>query len=114
MADKTIPVQSVSNALMCAVIRLKSHRPDGSRHGRCAAYTQVPFWEPTCRDAERARRFGTTMRRALPQTFSPMERGELYALLSRVRLEHGLQEVRRTWGTGMRDLQREFSSGVMR
>lgn len=113
-ADKTIPLQAVSNALMCAVIRLKSRRPDGSRHGRFAAYTQVPFWEPTCRDAERARRLGTTLRRARPQTFSPIERGELYALLSRVRLEHGLPEVRRTWGAGMRELQREFSNGVMR
>ena len=38
----------------------------------------------------------------------------MYALLSRVRLEHGLAEVRRTWGAGMRELQREFSNGVMR
>lgn len=113
--DKTIPLRDIESALMCAVIRLKSRRPDGTRHGRTAAFTQVPFWEPTCRDMVRSRRLGMKPRRAITQHFSPMHTGDMDAVLERTRLHHGLQEVRRTWGAGYRELLREFSaSGVMR
>jgi hypothetical protein len=107
---KTIPLKDVEAALMCAMVRLKTSRPDGSRHGRTAAFTQAPFWEPTCRDRQRQRRLGTTVRPALRQHFSPMHAGDMDRLLERTRLEHGLQEVRRTWGTGYRALSSEFNS----
>lgn len=114
-ADKTIPLKDVSAALMCAVVRLKSRRADGERHGRTAAYTQAPFWLPTCRDSMRARRLGMAHSKVLRQHFSPMHTGDMDRVLGRVRLERGLPEVRRTWGAGMRALQKEFSgSAVMR
>lgn len=108
---KTIPLKDVQAALMCAVIRLKTTAPDGKRHGRTAAFTQAPFWEPTCRD----RRRGRPSRRAIRQTFSPMHAGDMDLVLERTRREHGLVEVRRTWGAGYLALKPEFnSSTVMR
>lgn len=112
-AAKVIPLRDVSSALMCAVIRLKSRRANGERHGRTAAYTQAPFWLPTCCDMARCRRLGTEPSRVLRQHFSAMHAGDMERVLERTRYERGLQEVRRTWGAGMRTLQREFA-GVMR
>jgi hypothetical protein len=109
-ATKTIPLQAVSDALMCAVIRLKSLRADGQRHGRVAAFTQVPFWQSTCRDRVRHR----PPVRVMKQTFSPMHTGDMDRVLERTRLHHGLKEVRRTWGAGYRALVNEFNSTVMR
>lgn len=113
--DKTIPLKDVQVALMCAAVRMKTRRPNGTRHGRTAAYTQVPFWMPTCRDMVRCRRLGTSPSKVIEQHFSPMHTGDMDKVLERTRLHHGLQEVRRTWGEGYRVLTQEFSgSGVMR
>ncbi len=113
--DKTIPGKDVASALMCAKVRLLTTASDGGRHGRTAAFTQAPFWEPTCRDRARDRRLGIEPRRALPQHFSPMHTGDMDRVLERVRRERGLGEVRRTWGVGYRALHAEFSgSSVMR
>jgi len=109
--EKAIPLKDVSAALMCAVIRLKTRTANGERHGRTAALTQAPFWEPTCRD----RRRGSQPRRAMRQHFTPMHTGDMDLVLQRTRLHHGLAEVRRTWGAGLRALQAEFNaSTVMR
>jgi hypothetical protein len=108
---KVIPLKDVSVALMCAVVRLKTRSDDGGRHGRTAAFTQAPFWEPTCRDRVR----GSTPRPAVRQHFSVMHSGDMGCLLQRSRLHHGLLEVRQTWGAGYRALQGEFNaSTVMR
>lgn len=111
-----IPLKDVQAALMCAVIRLKTRRPNAERHGRTAAFTQAPFWMPTCKDALRARRLGGShAHKVLRQHFSPMHTGDMDKVLERTRREHGLQEVRRTWGAGYRALQAEFGgSTIMR
>jgi hypothetical protein len=112
---KSVPLGAVRAALMCAIVRLKSRTVEGGRHGRAAAFTQVPFWEPSCRERERDRRLGAAPRRALPLHFSAMDRGDMERVVERTRLERGLQEVRRTWGIGLRALQRELAgSRVMR
>ncbi|MBK1614970.1 hypothetical protein CKO44_15990 [Rubrivivax gelatinosus] len=110
-ADKTIPLKAVSDALMCAVIRLKTkgHEASGKRHGRFAAFTQVPHpFVYRCPDACR----GHGLVKQIPWHFSAMEAGDMPAVLRRVR-GHGLPEVRKTFGAGLRELQREFE-GTMR
>lgn len=113
--ERAIPLKAVEDALMCAMVRLKSRTADGRRHGRCAAFTQVPTLEPACRDARWYGRNGGQPRPGLRSHFSPMHAGDLRHLVERVRLERGLQEVRRTWGKGLRAMQAELATGeVMR
>ena len=114
MTAKTIPLASVQAALMCAKVRLLTRAEDGRRHGRAAAITQAPFWELTCKD--RLRSGGrSSQRRAISCTFTVMHTGDMDEVLARVRLNGGLQEVRRTWGAGYRALQGEFGGcSIMR
>lgn len=110
-AERTIPVKAVSDALMCAVIRLKTKGQEvgGKRHGRFAAFSQVPHpFVYRCQDARR----GRSVSKQQPWHMSPMDPGDMEAVLRRVR-SHGLHEVRKTFGAGMRELQREFE-GTMR
>ncbi|MBK1612082.1 hypothetical protein CKO44_01170 [Rubrivivax gelatinosus] len=110
-APKAIPVKAVSDALMCAVTRLKTkgREATGQRHGRCAAFTQVPHaFVFRCQDARRHRSPWPQQ----PYHFAPMDAGDLEAVAQRVRLEHGLAEVRRIWGKGLRAMQSD--GGVMR
>ena len=100
---RTIPLQSVRDALMFAQIRRKALQREIARF---AAYTDIqPLSGATCRSS--------AYRRNAPQrTFTPMHlcgmwRGDLDRLVERVRLEHGLPEVRRTWGKGLRAMQAE-------
>lgn len=110
-ADKTIPLKAVSDALMCAVIRLKTkgHETAGKRLGRFAAFSQVPHpFVYRCPDARR----GRSVPKQQPWNMAPMDAGDMGEVLRRVR-SHGLPEVRKTFGAGMRQLQAEFE-GTMR
>jgi hypothetical protein len=109
---KTIPLKDVRNALMCAKVRLVAarHGPPTSHLGRFAAYTQVPHLHDACRQAKR----GLKPIRMMELHFSALHRGDLLRVLERTRLEHGLPEVRRTWGAGLRALKAEFATGVLR
>jgi hypothetical protein len=108
--QKTIPLQSVRDALMCAKVRkLAARSPDAKPLGRCAAFTQYPLLNIACREAKRGHR-------PYPHQahhFGPMSPGDLERLLERARWS-GLPEVRRTWGAGVRALKAEFADGVMR
>ncbi|MGC4076886.1 MAG: hypothetical protein QM702_07595 [Rubrivivax sp.] len=111
-ADRTIPVKAVSDALMFAIVRLKTKGREigGRRHARTAAFTQVPHpFTHRCRDACR----GRAPTKLIPAHWSPMDAGDMPAVLERVR-SHGLPEVRKTFGAGMRELQREFEGRTMR
>lgn len=100
----TIPLQAVRNAVMLATVR--SERPEAFV-ARFAAYSSYPSpFSPRCADPRPLR--------LLPMHFGPMESGDMERLLRRHRTEAGLAGVRRTWGAGMRELQTEFSQGVMR
>ncbi|WP_422099116.1 hypothetical protein [Variovorax sp.] len=98
-----IPLQAVRDALMFAVIRKKAMT---EKIARFAAYTDIQLLTGvTCSSPAH--------RRASPQRclgrvhLSGLSRGDLGALVERQKLEHGLAEVRRTWGTGLRALQAE-------
>jgi hypothetical protein len=108
---KAVPLEAVRTALMCAQVR-RIVRTDsqGKRLVRCAAYTQNPLLNISCLDASRGMRPHPVLR----SNFSPMHSGDMWQVLERTRYEHGLAEVRRTWGAGPRAMRAEFSNGVMR
>lgn len=112
-AAKAIPLEAVRNALMCAVLKqkVKGHEAGGSPHCRTAAYTYyAPLSSVTCRTACP----GQQRRQFSGMNFGVMERGDFDRLLERVRLLHGLSEVRSTWNLGLRALRAEIGHGVMR
>lgn len=115
-AHKCIPLTSVRDALLFArVRRAVPVAQDGRPLARCAAYTQNPCLTPmACREARRWPAGVRPRRVEIVGHFGPMHAGDLVELLQRVRREHGLAEVRRTWGAGMRALQANFAQGVMR
>jgi hypothetical protein len=112
MSTKTIPLKDVRNALMCARVK-QIARVDatGKPLGRVAAYTYfAPLTTVTCRSNWR-----DGPRRTFPDShFGPLFNGDIDLVLARTRCLHGLAEVRRTWGAGMRALKIEFADGVMR
>jgi len=102
-AARAIPLQAVRDALMLAVVRKKAAH---SQVARFAAYTNVqPLTGVTCSSPAYRRR--GPQRDLGPMHICGMWRGDLDRLVTRVRLEHGLPEVRRTWGTGLRAMQIE-------
>jgi len=111
MSHTTIPFSAVRMALKCAVIKKKPVAGIDGDLCRAAAYSRYePFTAVTCRTARPGQR-----RRNVPSAhFGAMNRGDLDRVLERVRLLHGLAEVRRTWGLGTRALRAEFGNGVMR
>lgn len=111
MQPKTIPLRALQDALMCTMIRIKTRGWEigGKPHGRTAAYTQNPNLNISCRDAL----WGYKPFPPNPSNFSPMSKGDMEGLLKKVRM-HGLPEVRKTFGAGMKALQAEFADGVMR
>lgn len=99
----TIPLKAVRDALMLAIVKRKSP----INVARFAAYTRYPSpFASSCRRPSPLR--------MPPVHFGPMDAGDLERVLRRHRSEAGLAGVRRTWGAGMRELQVEFSQGVMR
>ncbi len=113
MDHKSIPLKAVRDALMFAVIRKAVARCENSDKpiARFAAYTYyAPLTSVTCRTARRGQQ-----RRAFPGLNTGlMERGDLDRLVRNVHLFHGAREVRKTWGQGLRALQAEIGTGVMR
>lgn len=104
MTTKVIPLQAVRNALMLATVR--QERPKAFV-ARFAAYTRYPGpFLPRCANPRPLR--------LLPLHFGPMEAGDMERLLRRHRTESGLAAVRKTWGAGMRQLQAEFATCVLR
>lgn len=112
MSTKTIPLNAVRTALMCAVIKQKTagREVGGKAHCRTAAFTYYSPFASACREARRG-----SVNRHLPAMHNGvMSQGDLGRVVERVRLERGLQEVRRTWGVGLRALLAELGNGVMR
>lgn len=50
---------------------------------------------------------------AHPPLMTPMHNGRMATVLHRVRV-HGLSEVKRTFGTGLRAMQAELSSSILK
>ncbi|MDF1483715.1 hypothetical protein PY257_00650 [Ramlibacter sp. H39-3-26] len=109
MTHKTIPLDAVRNALMCAVIKQKTagREVGGKPMGRVAAYTYyAPFTSVTCRNVQRGKRY-----KEIPgMNFGVMHCGDIDRLIDRI----NRNEVRRTWGVGIRALRADIAGGVMR
>ncbi|MDF3822576.1 hypothetical protein P3G55_21930 [Leptospira sp. 96542] len=105
---KSIPLKAVQDALMMCQLRAVAQRDaKGRPFARGAAYTQDPSLLPTCRSHASARRLPVL------ESHGPfMRRGDMQRVLDTVRM-HGLPEVRRTFGAGMRQMQAEFARGVL-
>lgn len=108
MTPRAIPLQAVRDALMFASIRRKA---TSHQVVRFAAYTNIqPLTGVHCQSP--SYRKDVPQRPLPPMHFCGMWRGDVDRLVQRVRREHGLAEVRRTWGAGLRALQvecKEFS-----
>ena len=103
----------MNNAIQLEHLRLALASAKLRRHnkgGTCllAAVTAAPLLRADCSSTSRLRMREDAMRhgQAKPMT-TLMERGHLAELILRTRLHHGLTEVRKTWGAGLRDLQAE-------
>ena len=100
----TIPLTDVKLALMAAKLR----RYSNGRTALLAACTPRPWIEIDChrhtpRPSEKARAASS----GLVSDVGPLDRGHIAALIERVRVSHGLPEVRRTFGCGIRALRAE-------
>lgn len=104
-AVKTIPLDAVRLAYVTA----KARRLGIAADSRFAAFTDCPLVGIDCEDALR----GMKPYRVGRCHFLPVTRGDMHKVLERTRTVRGLQEVRRTWGIGMRALQAEFAKAVM-
>lgn len=70
-----------------------------------AVVTRAPVVRTDCSNANRARMREHSQRMGQFNSFvAPMERGHMAELVMRTRLAHGLDEVRKTWRTGLRAL----------
>ncbi|PKO30474.1 MAG: hypothetical protein CVU36_08645 [Betaproteobacteria bacterium HGW-Betaproteobacteria-9] len=78
--------------------------------GTCllAAYTAAPLLRADCSSRSRQRmREDAVHRGEHAPMVTLMERGHVAELILRTRMNHGLAEVRKTWGAGLRSLQAE-------
>mgnify|MGYP000494044662 CR=1 FL=1 len=97
---------SATASIRLSALRVALIARRGTGRAWCA-YSRHPRTGTTCIDI----RCGCEPRRGIgPSTPSPTDQGDLYALLRRVRRQHGPSEVRRTWGAGIRALTAEFGS----
>lgn len=112
MTDKTIPLDAVRTALMCAKVKaaVRGHEINGKPHARVAAYTL--FQPLTGCDCRQRHRHGYRPSQKLH--FGPMYVGDLAPLVERTRLLHGLPEVKRTWGQGFKAMKACAREWVMR
>lgn len=99
----TIPLSSVELALAACKMR----KFNGGRTAQFAAFTPSPAVKPDCstRNRLRMREWGAKIGMR-PQN-GLLDRGHLHELIERTRLSHGLAEVRKTWGAGLRALLAE-------
>lgn len=100
----TISLAGVEIALMAAKLR----RYSNGRTALLAACTPRPLIEIDChRRAPRPSDKALAASSSRVSDVGPMDRGHIAALFERVRVFHGLPEVRRTFGCGIRALRAE-------
>lgn len=102
--QQTIPLAGVKLALMAAKLR----RYSNGRTALLAACTPRPLIEIDChRHAPRSTELARAASSHMVSDVGPLDRGHIAALIERVRVSHGLPEVRRTFGCGIRALRAE-------
>lgn len=93
---------------LCAVThRLRSTAQ--APRARFAAMSSGRWTPSNC-----GQRFGAAPVLPRPPLMAPMDRGLLLRAVERTRLQHGLDEVRRTWGTGLKALRAELGDHLLR
>lgn len=101
---QTIKVSDLKFAL--AAYRLRRYTGGGTC--QVAAITVGSLIEADCSSAGRLRMRSDAMRMGKSRvTVTPMIRGHIGDLIERTRLCHGLAEVRKTWGAGIKALLAE-------
>ena len=94
--------------LKFALFTARMRRTSNSRVAQLAAVTAGTMIEVDCSTAGRLRlrddaiRFGKSH-----VTATPLDRGHIALLIERTRWQHGLAEVRKTWGVGIKALRAE-------
>ena len=97
----TIRLDSIQLVLSAAKLR----RYTNGRTCALAALTAGPVLHADCSTTNRLRLRDDALRVGNYKAIvTPLERGHLTELVLRTRLHHGLAEVRKTWGTGLRAL----------
>jgi hypothetical protein len=95
-------VHTISADHLAAVLAAhKLRRYSAGQTCQLCALTAAPLVSVDCHEGRKPL---AVPHRAL---VSPMQRGRIHSLYTRTRLQHGLAEVRRTWGAGLRALLAE-------
>lgn len=86
----------------------KMRRANGGRTCQMAVLTAGPVLRADCSTFQRLLRREDVLRYGSLKTHcTPLDRGHMAELVLRTRLFHGLAEVRKTWGTGIKALLAE-------
>lgn len=106
MIEQAIPLASVELALFSARMRRRNH----GRTCLLAATAPLPILEVDC--SRRTRNTSSWREEAVRLglsncTATPLHRGRIAEVIDRTRLFHGLLEVRKTWGVGIKALKSE-------
>lgn len=101
---KTIALNDLKLVLASAKLR----RYTKGRTCLLAVTTATPILDVDCSSRNRMRGREDAKRIGLARcNTGPMQRGHVTELIERTRLFHGLPEVRKTWGAGLRALKTE-------
>ena len=94
--------------LQLVLVSAKLRRFTNGRTCLMAVTTAAPILEVDCSSRNRLRGREDAQRIGLANCATgPMRRGRVVELIERTRLLHGLPEVRKTWGAGLRALTAE-------
>lgn len=91
-----------------ALLTARMRRNSGGQVCQIAAVTAGTTIAVDCSTPGRLRMRADAMRMGKSRvTASPLDRGHIAYLIERVRWQHGLGEVRKTWGVGIKALRAE-------
>ena len=101
--------QSIKLAdLQLVLIAAKMRRNNNGRTCQMAVLTGAPVIEIDCSHRNRLRNIDDALRYgSFDSQVTPLHRGHISQLYMRTRLNHGLAEVKKTWGVGLKALQAE-------
>jgi hypothetical protein len=103
----TIPADHLVTVLAAHKLR----RYTQGRTCQLCVVTAAPLLQVDCHHGSRhttaAKRAQALKDGNWPPHITPLRRGHISSLYARTRLHHGLKEVRRTWGAGLRALLAE-------
>lgn len=94
--------------LQLVLIAAKMRRHNKGRTCQMAVLTSAPVIEIDCSRRNRMRNLDDALSYGyFDSQITPLHRGHISQLYMRTRLNHGLAEVKKTWGVGLKALQAE-------